>query len=315
MLCQMKPSFKPVLPDHHLTFWKHLWSLQEIVPRIKIFVWKAVHRAISVGQVLHRRIPTISPTYQLCHECPETILHALFHCHHARATWFSSRLAIKTSHLRELPLLELLITTWRHMEDQQFRLFLSILWQIWKARCSSIHDNKPVAPLNSLSATYSHTSHASTVEWLSTPEALTYPSPSTECAPPPNHPHLTPATLMAPLQNRIKGVSATLFNGAIPLFNMDYKHSMWIPLFMLRQPRFSLHSMPPSTATLSTALSILIANSWLFQSNTQNLSNMRLESLPRSHANSSHSCLQLQLPLCLYIKGREYTAPLACKPG
>lgn len=60
-------------------------------------------------------------------------MHALFYCSHARATWLSSIFAIRTHTLMSMSFIDSVATLWQPLTDHQIGLFMSILWQIWKA--------------------------------------------------------------------------------------------------------------------------------------------------------------------------------------
>lgn len=69
------------------------YGTPENITRIRLFLWKFVHRALPVSQILHHQLQVVKPICALCGDAAETVTHALFHCPQARATWFLSSLA------------------------------------------------------------------------------------------------------------------------------------------------------------------------------------------------------------------------------
>lgn len=133
MLVTMQPSLRPVVSAQMPKFWTRIWKLQGIIPRIRIFLWKALHNALPVGKVLHRRFDAIPSTCSLCSHCTDDVLHGLFRCCHARATWFTCPLSFRTTSLQGSSLSDTLLVLFQSLSDQQVALFINTMWQIWKA--------------------------------------------------------------------------------------------------------------------------------------------------------------------------------------
>ncbi|XP_078157470.1 uncharacterized protein LOC144553249 [Carex rostrata] len=87
---------------------------------------------------------------KICEAPVEDVLHVLFQCPHARATWFMSPLGLRTESLTEKPLLEVLLQLWKHLTNTQLAMFMSLGWHIWKARCSYIFQDKQCQPSSTL---------------------------------------------------------------------------------------------------------------------------------------------------------------------
>lgn len=66
----------------------------------------------------------------------------LFQCPHARATWFISPLSLRTGDLNQQSIHTILEQLWGEMQQSQIAMFMSIAWQIWKARCAHLFHNK-----------------------------------------------------------------------------------------------------------------------------------------------------------------------------
>lgn len=81
------------------TFWDWLWKKSQLTPKLKLFIWRAVHGALPVRAVLAYRICHLSPTCQLCNREPETVMNALFHCDFAKRAWLVSTLQMRSENL------------------------------------------------------------------------------------------------------------------------------------------------------------------------------------------------------------------------
>jgi zinc-binding in reverse transcriptase len=55
-------------------YWNVIWEL-EVLPRVKVFLWKVGQNALPVMAVLQRRISIISPLCQICGSENESIWH------------------------------------------------------------------------------------------------------------------------------------------------------------------------------------------------------------------------------------------------
>ncbi|RYR08135.1 hypothetical protein Ahy_B05g075687 [Arachis hypogaea] len=59
-----------------------------------MFLWRAVHRILSVNIILYQRKNVVRPTCSICQDEEETIEHALLLCPWTKAVWFGSSLQI-----------------------------------------------------------------------------------------------------------------------------------------------------------------------------------------------------------------------------
>lgn len=80
-------------------FWKSLWRLTGVIPRVGVFIWKSVQNASPVNQVLHIRIRDISSTCSICGEGEESVCHMLFYCPRSRAVWFASPFGLRSDNI------------------------------------------------------------------------------------------------------------------------------------------------------------------------------------------------------------------------
>jgi zinc-binding in reverse transcriptase len=144
--------------------WRMLWGMKNIIPRVKLFLWKACNDGLPTAAATHRRLPSISPVCARCHEENEYLSHMLFFCPSSRAVWFGSRMNLRIDGI-PLDFKQALkqLMQWRSPGDQRYMAHL--LWCIWKARCAEViegirfnpyrvclqaagMDNVPVEPVN-----------------------------------------------------------------------------------------------------------------------------------------------------------------------
>uniref|UniRef100_A0A803QP51 Reverse transcriptase domain-containing protein n=1 Tax=Cannabis sativa TaxID=3483 RepID=A0A803QP51_CANSA len=78
---------KPSNNQH--TWWKYFWNLK-LASKVKIFVWKAFHRAIPTAASLCNRKIIDYAACSLCSNAWESVEHALFLYKHAKKVWHSA---------------------------------------------------------------------------------------------------------------------------------------------------------------------------------------------------------------------------------
>lgn len=66
--------------------WKRgVWNL-ECAPKVKLFSWKLLNKALPVGERLMERHVPVDPLCKRC-GCSESITHLLFQCRFAQRVW------------------------------------------------------------------------------------------------------------------------------------------------------------------------------------------------------------------------------------
>lgn len=124
-----------------LEAWKRIWSWEGVIPRIKLFLWKAVHGGVATLAELHRRVRTINPRCPRCDEENEFLNHCLFFCQLSRATWFSSDLALRVDHI-PMDFAQAILELTTGMDLQHIQSLCNLIWGIWKARNEVIFQGK-----------------------------------------------------------------------------------------------------------------------------------------------------------------------------
>uniref|UniRef100_A0A2N9HZ83 RNase H type-1 domain-containing protein n=1 Tax=Fagus sylvatica TaxID=28930 RepID=A0A2N9HZ83_FAGSY len=66
--------------------WRTIWSLH-IPKKCQMFAWKATCEALPTKLNLHKRRIPVDPTCELCGECNEDAIHALWSCNQLQIVW------------------------------------------------------------------------------------------------------------------------------------------------------------------------------------------------------------------------------------
>lgn len=114
-----------------------------------------MHEAFPTAHALSRRIHSINPSCSMCETVVEGVLHAIFECPHARATWFRSSLGLRSSNHSQDNLRDLLKFLWQNLDESQIANFMILAWNIWKGRCAYLFQKKECNPDAVISASIS----------------------------------------------------------------------------------------------------------------------------------------------------------------
>ncbi|KAL4299679.1 hypothetical protein AHAS_Ahas17G0125000 [Arachis hypogaea] len=66
--------------------WRALWRIQ-CPPKVKNFLWRALHNGLPVRWNLNHQFPTILPQCPRCPNPSELVTHCLASCSHSRQIW------------------------------------------------------------------------------------------------------------------------------------------------------------------------------------------------------------------------------------
>ncbi|KAJ4812894.1 RNA-directed DNA polymerase (reverse transcriptase)-related family protein [Rhynchospora pubera] len=147
----LKAAYSAILSQENITpvsplmriLLNKLWYCPGLLPRVRIFLWKAIRTALPVDQVFVARLGKNPQGCLICGHQTENITHTLFKCPQARCIWLSSSLGVRTENLPdEIDLLmgELLSAR----DDDVFRQIANIMWCYWKARCKHVYEGKMI---------------------------------------------------------------------------------------------------------------------------------------------------------------------------
>ena len=124
---------------------KNVWNLK-ISPKVKLFVWKAIHGAILAGEALRARQINVEGKCKRCN-LPETIDHLFFHCSFAKQVWTSAPVFPRIEYSESIALRSI----WNNLISKKnlpptgiFEGPLApwILWQIWIARNKLVFNDR-----------------------------------------------------------------------------------------------------------------------------------------------------------------------------
>lgn len=80
-------------------FWNWVWEEIQVIPKLKVFLRRAIQGALPVKVIIAVRIQHVSATCTLCNQDQESVTHCLFHCDFARRVWLISDLGLRTENL------------------------------------------------------------------------------------------------------------------------------------------------------------------------------------------------------------------------
>lgn len=121
---------------------KKIWKMPTL-PKVRMFLWRAVSGALAVAERLNHRGLGVDTTCKLCHNGLETINHVLFQCSAASNTLSDAGIPLLVVTLQQ-SLEDNLTLVFNLMEDKSrpqniVRAIPWILWLIWKSRNSILY--------------------------------------------------------------------------------------------------------------------------------------------------------------------------------
>lgn len=123
--------------------WNWVWKRGNIAPRIRIFIWKLIRKALPLGATLASRGIQVDTICAICAECEEDTNHMAFLCPFARACWYSSNLGI-TSHSLTAPMVDTLTEMIEVIDENQWTEIVNSIWALWRCRNDATYGgNKP----------------------------------------------------------------------------------------------------------------------------------------------------------------------------
>ncbi|KAJ4818146.1 RNA-directed DNA polymerase (reverse transcriptase)-related family protein [Rhynchospora pubera] len=135
----------PMVPPGQNNIYNIIWNTPNILPRSRLFIWKAVRNALPVDHILSSRINKTAQGCALCGYRREDVVHTLFKCPRAQQVWLCSEFGLRTDALPE-DAHQLLSTLLPVLSDKQTSSFISLCWQLWKGRCKEVYEGKKFTP-------------------------------------------------------------------------------------------------------------------------------------------------------------------------
>lgn len=125
-----QPSINPLKEK----VWKVL-----TVPKIKVFLWKALNGGLSVAELMEARGMKVDSGCQVCGGSTESINHILFECPLARLVWAISGIPNPENGFHQTSIFVnfsylLSLEKKRKVVPNSFRVWPWILWSLWKSR-------------------------------------------------------------------------------------------------------------------------------------------------------------------------------------
>jgi ribonuclease HI len=115
-----------------------------MLPRVKTFLWRVLHEALPLAQVLNSRIGSLNAACTICGAHNETVHHTLFSCDFARACWFGGPLSLKTGELHQsVP--EIIKYMHGVLNEVKWGLFTNSLWATWRCRNDKAYGGKAIS--------------------------------------------------------------------------------------------------------------------------------------------------------------------------
>ncbi|XP_026459813.1 uncharacterized protein LOC113360523 [Papaver somniferum] len=137
----------PPLPPPN-PIWKRIWSL-DVLPRIRVFVWKCYSGILPVSSKIGRWVTTVDKTCIMCGFPSETDAHTLFRCPFSHAVWFGIHCRVDTNTANVQEWIESWITNTQpslFSGVQWNQLYALTSWYIWKARCLKCFQQQQQTP-------------------------------------------------------------------------------------------------------------------------------------------------------------------------
>lgn len=120
---------------------RHVWKWKQVLPRVKMFIWRAIHDGLTTAWELARRMQRMSPRCVRCDLENEYVMHLLFFCPLSQATWFISRFHLRVDDL-PLQFHKTLLFLETHLQPDQMSYLCNVLWCLWKARNEELFAGK-----------------------------------------------------------------------------------------------------------------------------------------------------------------------------
>ncbi|KAJ4751955.1 RNA-directed DNA polymerase (reverse transcriptase)-related family protein [Rhynchospora pubera] len=131
--------------QHYQPHLKHLfhkiWNAPQILPRVRIFLWKVINSALPLEHLFATRFGKQPQGCHFCGNDKEDVVHALFKCDQARQVWLNSGLGIRSDMLPD-DVKEILTLLTDQFDDHQMSLFAAVIWNLWKQRCKLVFEGK-----------------------------------------------------------------------------------------------------------------------------------------------------------------------------
>ena len=129
-----------------------VWKVKT-VPKIRVFLWKALSCALPTSDLIYARGMRIDLRCQTCGDDRESINHVLFSCCFARQVWALSPIPSKVNgfdHDSVFANMSYLLhgENWQLLTEEQRRVWPWIVWNLWKRRNEMLFGGSCLDPLD-----------------------------------------------------------------------------------------------------------------------------------------------------------------------
>lgn len=102
--CLKDTQMEPSCSNNKYTIWSNIWDLQPPPPKVKTFLWRALHGIIPTEANLYRHHVPVNPRCTLCGYYWANTSYALFFCEVIKKLWNYSKWWQNLKPMRHLPL-------------------------------------------------------------------------------------------------------------------------------------------------------------------------------------------------------------------
>ena len=124
--------------------WLTIWNLK-LPPRVKIFLWHACLGCLPVLATLQGRGVQLNPLCPICHQEPETIMHALLLC--GNVNYHLANYNLDLAKWAAGSLANVILTNSPLLSKAQVSTLATVLWTIWKQQNAKVWNGRNLPPL------------------------------------------------------------------------------------------------------------------------------------------------------------------------
>lgn len=128
------------------TLWIKIWNLKK-PPKVRIFIWKLAHEAITTEANLNRHHISVNPRCAICGLDYTYSTHVLIFCQGTKEIWKHSEWWHVIKNLKGLKTKDFIFTMDACVPRPAFGELCTKLWVVWKDRFNFTHKAQHRAPL------------------------------------------------------------------------------------------------------------------------------------------------------------------------
>ncbi|XP_075499819.1 uncharacterized protein LOC142538372 [Primulina tabacum] len=123
------------------TWWRKIWKLR-LPPKVRIFMWKASRDIIPTDvNLLSHHIPTHG-SCSMCNFHYASTSHCLLFCLAIKDVWKNTSFWYCLKKHRDAFFLDCALYVSKRFNQEEFELFVTLCWAIWRETCIRKHDTK-----------------------------------------------------------------------------------------------------------------------------------------------------------------------------